>query len=144
MIPSHRQAGFIAMYIQGYTTIYPCLDCHRHGKVYIVTMSVNSAKTGAEMRAAARFPVHWPVQMEDETAVTRDISASGMYLKCATSMQPNATFHFSVQFPKRAGVVERLECEGRAIRVERTPDGWFGVAVALLTFQFHNLNTLPM
>lgn len=101
-----------------------------------MAMSGNIAKSGAELRAAARYPVHWPVQLEHASAVTRDISATGMYLKCSAGMQPNATFRFSVLLPKRAGVVERLECEGRAMRVEPTPDGWFGIAVALLGFQF--------
>lgn len=91
-----------------------------------------------EARAALRYSVSWPVELENGKAVTCNISTTGMYLRSKTEFEQNEKIRFSVLLRKTA--LERLECDGRVTRVERCADRWFGIAVALREFSFSSLD----
>lgn len=99
-------------------------------------MNANSSNPGMDGRAAPRFKVRWPVELEDGSGRTRDISATGMYLECDIRVTPGTLLKFAVMLPRHRGIAEKLECLGRVVRQERHGAGGFGIGVELQGFHF--------
>jgi len=99
----------------------------------------SSGMAVTESRSAPRFPFQWPVELKNGSGKTRDISASGMYLESDVPVEQGEQLRFSVLLSQQDGASRCLQCEGRAVRVERRGEGYFGVGVALQLFNFSNL-----
>lgn len=95
----------------------------------------SSGHGNREARAAPRYPVRWPVRLRQGEAVTRDISASGMYLESEVELVAGDAVEFDVILPRHRGVTEILHCLGRAVRVERL-GAHFGLGVSLNSYRF--------
>lgn len=99
-------------------------------------MNANGGQAGVESRAASRFRVRWPVELENGNGRTRDISATGMYLESDIRVAPGTLLKFAVMLPRHRGIAEKLECLGRVVRQERHGAGGFGIGVELQGFHF--------
>ena len=83
-----------------------------------------------ERRKRERYKLALPVQFNDGSGTTRDISTSGIFLETKDAYAIGDTIQLSVKFKN-----ETLQCEGRVLRVEPR-NGQFGVAVELNSYIF--------
>jgi hypothetical protein len=88
------------------------------------------------------FPVQvrLPAGPEPEVAaVSKDISANGIYLSLAQPCDPGSELEFELALPPELcqGNQVRIRCTGKVVRVER-PDmeGWIGVAATIEKYKF--------
>lgn len=101
------------------------------------------SRPGIYARVAQRFQVRWLVRLESGSGMTRDISASGIYFESEMPFGAGDAIQFAVMLPAEDGIAEKLECEGRAVRVELLSNGLYGVGVALMGLDFINLHSIP-
>jgi hypothetical protein len=92
----------------------------------------------SERRAARRYSVALSVEMADGSAVTRDISASGVFFEANRSFNPGSpgaplSFALVLDHADPAAPL-RLECEGTIVRIEPQGPGT-GVAATLTDFR---------
>jgi hypothetical protein len=83
-----------------------------------------------ERRKGQRFKLALPVQLNDGTGTTCDISTSGIFFETERAYAIGETIRLSLSFEQ-----ETLQCEGRVVRVEPR-NGQFGVAVELKSYVF--------
>lgn len=89
------------------------------------------AERHEEQRREERVPASLPVKLAgDETGLTRDVSASGIFLEFDASYAPGTTISFSVDFETPGGRMV-LNCQGEIVRMERR-DSRIGVGVKIL------------
>ncbi len=86
--------------------------------------SVKANRT--EERIACARPVH----LGNTKGITRDISASGMYLETGASYIPGSRINFTVEFDSPGGKL-MLRCTGETVRIEPRDDE-IGVAVKII------------
>jgi hypothetical protein len=83
-----------------------------------------------ERRLEPREPVALPLKLGDGcSAMTRDISPSGMYLKILGHRLIDGVFYFEMNL---AEAHMKFSAEGQIVRLERR-DGYTGVAVKLIS-----------
>ena len=82
-------------------------------------------------RAAARFDTALAVDLEGQSARTRNISATGVFFETDVELPIGSLLNLSVQFTQ-GGRQHWLQCEGKVVRVTHS-DGHTGVAAELLT-----------
>jgi hypothetical protein len=89
----------------------------------------------SERRAARRYSVALPVEIAGGSAVTRDISASGVFFEADRSFDAGAPLSFALVLDHADPVAPlRLECVGTIVRIE--PQGpSTGVAATLTDFR---------
>ena len=80
-------------------------------------------------RSADRFDTELPVEIDGVQSLTRNISATGMYIETDTHQTPGSRVHFTVEVVVR-GQNLKLVCEGEVVRVDQKGDTT-GVAVKL-------------
>ena len=83
-----------------------------------------------ERRKGERFKLALPVQLNDGTGTTCDISTSGIFFETESAYSIGDTIRLSLNFEH-----ETLQCEARVVRVEPR-NGQFGVAVELTSYVF--------
>src|SRR5687768_10058616 len=83
-----------------------------------------------DRRVAARYPVQIPLQLAEAPALTRDVSASGVYFETDHDLEPGATVEFSFILKNPDGPPLLLTCKGAVVRVERKGEA-LGVAATL-------------
>ena len=92
---------------------------------------MHDAREHLGRRGAARVAVALPVELENGKGVTRDVSASGVFLRMDTGVSLGAAISLSLRLehadPRGPFV---LRCQGRVVRVEPGDSAW-GVAVAV-------------
>ena len=72
-----------------------------------------------DRRHAERYPVQIPVQLAQAPALTRDVSASGVYFETDHDLEPGTTLEFSFTLKNPDGPPLLLSCKGEVVRVER-------------------------
>ena len=88
-----------------------------------------------ERRQALRYRVYLPVELENGSGGTRDISKSGVFFETDQPFALGQMVRFSVILAHAIpGTTFRLHGEGPIVRVERR-NGKVGVAVALFAFR---------
>ena len=86
-------------------------------------------------RQARRYQVSLPVDLENGSGKTRDVSKSGMFFETDQPSAPGQVIRFPVMLAYACpGTTFRLRGEGSIVRVEGR-DGNVGVAVALSAFR---------
>lgn len=80
-------------------------------------------------RSADRFDTELPIEIDGVQSLTRNISATGMYIETYTHQTPGSRVHFIVEVIVR-GQNLQLVCEGEVVRVEQKGDKT-GVAIKL-------------
>jgi hypothetical protein len=88
-----------------------------------------------EQRLDSRETLALPLKMGDHAAVTRDISASGMYLEMSGTHDPSGPVLFEMDF---AAAHIKFSAEGEIVRIEHS-EGKTGVAVRLLSARLQPL-----
>ena len=86
----------------------------------------------SEHRSEPREPVNLPLQLGSGlSAVTRDISASGMFFETASEQRVGNLIDVEIDLDTPGGPM-KLKAQGQIVRIE-SQDGRTGVAVKLLT-----------
>ena len=96
----------------------------------MVRRTVGGAGGFEERRKGERFKLALPVQLNDGTGTTCDISTSGIFFETVSAYAIGDTIRLSLYFEH-----DTLRCEARVVRVERRT-GQFGVAVELKSYVF--------
>lgn len=85
-------------------------------------------------RSAKRVRVEIPVQLDQGSGVTRDISQSGVFFFTEQPFVPGTTFSFVLELDYVSpGESVYLHCKGEVVRVEETGEKK-GVAVSIREF----------
>lgn len=103
-------------------------------------MPHTAAPSALDQRNAVRFDTSMPVQMEDSTGETVNISAHGIYFETDVQQRIGSLVNFTVEFTLY-GQKHRLLCEGKVVRVE-TQGERIGVAARLVTPLFAEEETI--
>ncbi len=91
---------------------------------------------GAEKRLERRVPAALPVtldEMDGITAVTRDVSASGLFFETDAVLAPGALINLVVEMDTPGGK-RVLKCQGSIVRVEAI-ENRLGCAVKIIDSQ---------
>jgi PilZ domain len=96
----------------------------------MVRRTVGGAGVLEERRKGERYKLALPVQLNDGTGTTCDISTSGIFFETESAHSIGGTIRLFLNFEH-----ETLQCEGRVVRVEPR-NGQFGVAVELKSYGF--------
>jgi PilZ domain-containing protein len=97
----------------------------------------------ADRRRAWRYPVILEVAVGNHIAISRDVSASGIYFETDAWLAPGQTFSFAFTLERVYPDVRLdLECAGTIVRVERRK-GRFGVAATIDSWSFEPRDTRP-
>ena len=90
-------------------------------------------------RSADRFDTQLPVEIDGIPSLTRNISATGMYVETDTHQTPGSHIHFTVEVVVW-GKKLKLVCDGEVVRVDQKGDKT-GIAVKLDNSFFANDET---
>ena len=85
-----------------------------------------SMKQRRHSRIGAALPTH----IKGVEGVTRDVSATGLYILQNSHQEMGARIEFSVDLDTPGGIL-KLCCEGEVVRVEEI-EGRFGVGIKIL------------
>ena len=86
------------------------------------------------VRREKRIPVTMPVRLANTgEGLTRDISASGIYLEMESEHVPGHNVDMTIDFTTPAGKLQ-FNCQGVIVRVEQS-DGRVGIAVKISASQ---------
>ena len=96
--------------------------------------NVNSAPL---KRCADRFTAELLVEIDGVQGLTRNISATGMYLEVENDQTPDSRIHFTVEVTVQ-GQQMKLNCDGEVIRVDHKARST-GIAVRLDTSFFSDI-----
>ena len=92
-----------------------------------------------ERRQAFRFPITLPVELEQGTGVTRNISTSGVFFETDQAFSTGDPIRLTlVVEPTFPGIPTRLHCLGKIVRAERHEEKQ-GVGVAFTSYWFEPL-----
>lgn len=96
-----------------------------------------------ERRGTRRFTLRLPVALhlpnEEAQALTKDVSARGIYFYCSSTLNAGNPLDFTLTLPPEITLTSSVQvrCHGHAVRVE--PDlesGRLGVAAVIDDYQF--------
>lgn len=77
-----------------------------------------------------------PVELEEGTGITRDLSLSGIFFETEQPFSPKEPISFTLVFEGRSWRRSiRLECEGQVVRVEPS-NGKVGIAATISSYRF--------
>lgn len=91
-------------------------------------------------RKEERFDTTLPVRLERGGAVTRNISASGIYFVTEEALETGATVAFAMDFQNFPGGPIEVNCLARIVRIEEE-GAKKGVAAAIHSFEFQRSRT---
>jgi len=92
-----------------------------------------------ERRQAFRFPIALPVDLEQGTGMTRNISTSGVFLETDQAFSTGDPIRLTLILePTLPGIPTRLHCRGTIVRAERHGEKP-GVGVAFTDYWFERL-----
>jgi len=100
------------------------------GIIGMVRRTVGGAGGFEERRIGERYKLSLPVQLNDGTGTTCDISTSGIFFETESAYAIGDTIRLLLNFEH-----ETLQCDARVVRVEPR-NGQFGVAVELKSYVF--------
>jgi PilZ domain len=95
-----------------------------------------------DRRGSWRYPVTLDVAVDNHRAISRDVSASGIYFETDASLAPGRTISFAFSLERVYPDVRlALQCVGTIVRVERR-NGRRGVAATIDSWSFEPLELL--
>jgi hypothetical protein len=102
--------------------------------------------TEPEQRGTRRFALQLPVSVkyadgksQDESALTRDVSARGVYFYVDSKLAVGSDLEFTLTLPSEITLTDsiRVRCKGKVVRVEENPSASkVGVAAAIEQYDF--------
>ena len=102
------------------------------------TIASRNGKTHMPGRQEERFDTTLPVRLEYGGAVTRNVSANGIYFITDVALEAGATVSFALDFESFPGGPLQVNCLARVVRIEEQ-DGKKGVAAAIQSFEFQRI-----
>ncbi len=99
-------------------------------------MTPETFPDGPDRRQAQRHRLAVPVKLGDGHAITRDISAAGVFFETEQSMTRGQSIALSLIFEH---VPVRLHCQGEVVRVE-PGERTMGVGAMFTTYHFEPLD----
>ena len=107
---------------------------------------IESAQSARDQRSMRRFSMQLPVQVKpaaegegtEVIAVTKDVSARGVYIYLDSELAPDSPIEFTLTLPPEITMTQsiRVRCKGKVVRVEREKPGKIGVAALIDHYQF--------
>ncbi|HZQ92969.1 MAG TPA: PilZ domain-containing protein [Terriglobales bacterium] len=105
---------------------------------------VESAKSAKDQRHMRRFSMQLPVQVkapedgQEVLAITKDVSARGVFIYLDSDVSENSPIEFTLTLPPEITMTQsiRVHCKGRVVRVERERPGKVGIAAMIDHYQF--------
>ena len=99
-------------------------------------MQAQSSPEFTERRQAVRFPIAIPVELDEGTGTTRDVSLSGVFFETTQWFAPGEPVRLTLVLERASpGDPIRLQCEGQVVRVGRS-NAKVEVAVAITSHSF--------
>lgn len=104
------------------------------------TQNPNPMTNSPERRAGKRTPIQVPVKIRaqgsttpEQSALTRDLSSSGIFLYSESAIQPGAKLELVVMLPHELGLGPGgwTLCQASVVRVEQSDGKGIGVAATL-------------
>ncbi len=102
--------------------------------------------TEPEQRGTRRFALQLPVSVkfadgknQDESALTRDVSARGVYFYVDSKLAVGSDLEFTLTLPSEITLTDsiRVRCKGKVVRVdENSSASKVGVAAAIEQYDF--------
>lgn len=104
---------------------------------------INKSSLADAKRNADRFDTQLPAEINGISSLTRNISATGIYVETSSRQTPGSHIHFTVEVVVW-GKKLKLVCDGEVVRVDQKGDKT-GVAVKLDNsfFSDDETTTLP-
>jgi hypothetical protein len=90
-----------------------------------------------DRRRAPRYPVVLPVEWENGTGITCNVSTIGVLFKADQIFVVGVMIRFSLVLNQLDGAASYLCCEGKMVRVEPHGEQW-GIAVEITSFWFES------
>jgi len=84
-----------------------------------------------QIRSADRVKTELPVTINGVQGITRDVSASGIFLEVNSPQEPGSTIEFLVQLDSPTGQLT-FSCEGEVVRTEELEEK-YGIATKILS-----------
>lgn len=84
------------------------------------------------------MPAALPVNLNEGTGITRDVSASGVFFETDVNYAAGSEISFSIELQGPAGKL-MLKCKGQIVRVEER-DGKVGVAAKIIESQLEAIS----
>jgi len=93
-----------------------------------------------ERRSQKRTPIHVPVKVRpkgtegpEQSALTRDLSSSGIFLYSESALEPGAKLELVVMLPPELGLGSGgwTLCQASVVRVEQSAGKGIGIAATL-------------
>jgi len=107
---------------------------------------MNQQAVTREQRSMRRFAMQLPVEVKNGSsevvAITRDVSAKGIFLFLDQEVSPGTPIEFTLMLPPEVTMTQaiRVRCTGIVVRVERDHRGKFGVATLVHHYRFLDSN----
>ena len=107
-------------------------------------MAGSSTQSARDLRTMRRFSMQLPVQVdaqragEEVIAVTKDVSARGVYIYMDSEIAPESAIEFTLTLPPEITMTQsiRVRCKGKVVRVDRDVPGKVGIAAMIDHYQF--------
>jgi PilZ domain len=80
-----------------------------------------------------RYDAHWPLRMGQDSGVTRNLSASGLFFELDASAQPGQTISLCIDLDVVGRKMQWI-CQAQVVRTE-SKDGKLGVGARIVSQQ---------
>ncbi len=105
---------------------------------------MQSTQPAKDQRAMRRFSMQLPVQVNasaagrEVIAVTKDVSARGVYIYLDSELTEETPIEFTLTLPPEITMTQsiRVHCKGKVVRVDREQPGRIGIAAMIDHYQF--------
>ena len=105
---------------------------------------MESAQSARDQRSMRRFSMQLPVQVkapqdgQEVLAVTKDVSARGVFIYVDSDLAENTPIEFTLTLPPEITMTQsiRVRCKGKVVRVDREKTGKLGIAAMIDHYQF--------
>jgi hypothetical protein len=98
-------------------------------------MQTQSPPEFTERRQAVRFPIAIPVELDEGTGITRDVSLSGVFFETTQWFAPGEPVRLTLVLERASPGDPIRQCEGQVVRVGQS-NGKVEVAVAITSHSF--------
>jgi hypothetical protein len=105
---------------------------------------IDTAQSARDQRSMRRFSMQLPVQVkapqdgQEVMAVTKDVSARGVYIYVDSDLAEETPIEFTLTLPPEITMTQsiRVRCKGKVVRVDKESPGRIGIAAMIDHYQF--------
>ncbi len=103
-------------------------------------MKKHQVSTFGQLKRSKRVSTELPTFAEGVRGVTRDVSATGLYIVQDQPLKAGSRIEFWVDLNTPSGDL-KLSAEGEVVRVEKVDDGRFGIAIKIIRQVIQSLDS---